>query len=134
MAYRIENAVSTVVGTAYVYVAGDPGKSAYEIAVENGFVGTEQEWLYSLVAVNVSAEKWTRENAKTAEFNGVNRSFTTVNPFMSSQMLVFYAGRLMNKDTEYTEKTDQTGIDWNADLDIPDPTIADLTFFYLKAE
>lgn len=27
---------------------GDPGKSAYEIAVENGFVGTEAEWLASL--------------------------------------------------------------------------------------
>lgn len=25
-----------------------PGKSAYEIAVENGFQGTEQEWLDSL--------------------------------------------------------------------------------------
>lgn len=29
--------------------AGVPGKSAYEIAVENGFEGTEQEWLESLV-------------------------------------------------------------------------------------
>lgn len=29
--------------------AGSPGKSAYEIAVENGFEGTEQEWLESLV-------------------------------------------------------------------------------------
>lgn len=29
--------------------AGAPGKSAYEIAVENGFEGTEQEWLESLV-------------------------------------------------------------------------------------
>lgn len=29
-------------------VPGRPGKSAYEIAVENGFVGTEQEWLESL--------------------------------------------------------------------------------------
>lgn len=28
---------------------GDPGESAYEIAVDNGFVGTEQEWLDSLV-------------------------------------------------------------------------------------
>lgn len=27
---------------------GDPGKSAYQIAVENGFVGTEAEWLASL--------------------------------------------------------------------------------------
>lgn len=29
-------------------VGGAPGKSAYEIAVENGFTGTEQEWLASL--------------------------------------------------------------------------------------
>ena len=30
-------------------VAGRPGKSAYELAVENGFSGTEAEWLASLV-------------------------------------------------------------------------------------
>ena len=28
---------------------GRPGKSAYEIAVENGFQGSEEEWLESLV-------------------------------------------------------------------------------------
>lgn len=28
---------------------GDPGESAYQIAIDNGFVGTEQEWLESLV-------------------------------------------------------------------------------------
>lgn len=28
---------------------GDPGESAYQIAVDNGFVGTEVEWLESLV-------------------------------------------------------------------------------------
>src|SRR5690625_2342276 len=27
---------------------GEPGKSAYEIAVEHGFVGSEEEWLESL--------------------------------------------------------------------------------------
>lgn len=27
---------------------GTPGKSAYQLAVYNGFVGTEQEWLNSL--------------------------------------------------------------------------------------
>lgn len=27
---------------------GAPGKSAYEIAVENGFKGSEKEWLQSL--------------------------------------------------------------------------------------
>lgn len=29
-------------------VQGQPGKSAYDIAVENGFEGTETEWLNSL--------------------------------------------------------------------------------------
>lgn len=28
--------------------SGPPGKSAYELAVENGFVGTEEQWLASL--------------------------------------------------------------------------------------
>lgn len=27
---------------------GDPGKSAYQVALDNGFKGTEQEWLASL--------------------------------------------------------------------------------------
>ena len=39
------NAVSTI---EPYWAKGDPGKSAYEIAVEHGFVGTEEEWLESL--------------------------------------------------------------------------------------
>lgn len=30
------------------YLKGDPGDSAYDVAVANGFEGTEQEWLDSL--------------------------------------------------------------------------------------
>ena len=33
------------------------GKSAYEIAVDNGFVGTEQEWLESLKSVLTEQDK-----------------------------------------------------------------------------
>ena len=36
-------------GQGVLYVTGTRGYSAYEIAVQNGFVGTEQEWLDSLV-------------------------------------------------------------------------------------
>lgn len=42
---------TTIAATSTVqpyYAKGDPGKSAYEIAVEQGFVGTEEEWLASL--------------------------------------------------------------------------------------
>lgn len=31
-----------------IYVRGDDGDSAYQVAIKNGFVGTEQEWLDSL--------------------------------------------------------------------------------------
>lgn len=31
-------------------IQGPEGKSAYEVAVENGFTGTEEEWLESLKA------------------------------------------------------------------------------------
>lgn len=34
--------------SASVDKAGPPGLSAYEVAVKNGFVGTEEEWLASL--------------------------------------------------------------------------------------
>ena len=42
---------TTIAATSTVqpyYAKGDPGKSAYEIAVEQGFVGTEEEWPESL--------------------------------------------------------------------------------------
>ena len=36
---------------------GEDGKSAYQIAVDNGFAGTELEWLNSLKATGLSAEE-----------------------------------------------------------------------------
>lgn len=36
-------------GKAVIDIAGTDGESAYEVAVANGFVGTEEEWLESLV-------------------------------------------------------------------------------------
>lgn len=33
------------------------GKSAYQVAVDNGFVGTEQEWLVSLKSVLTEQDK-----------------------------------------------------------------------------
>ena len=62
---RIETNAVTMPSVSNVYIAGgggssgggggsgggtgEDGKSAYEIAVENGFVGTEEEWLESLI-------------------------------------------------------------------------------------
>ena len=42
------NPVAFEVNLNPVPINGVNGKSAYEIALDNGFVGTEQEWLDSL--------------------------------------------------------------------------------------
>jgi len=54
--------VPTADGT--FYVSGPRGKSAYEVALDNGFVGTEGEWLASLEA-DSNAELTTHINAAT---------------------------------------------------------------------
>jgi hypothetical protein len=35
-------------------IKGPEGKSAYEVAIANGFVGTESEWLNSLVSLDLT--------------------------------------------------------------------------------
>lgn len=48
-------------------IKGEDGKSAYQIAVENGFEGTESEWLESLKGQDyVLTENDRHEIAKTA--------------------------------------------------------------------
>lgn len=49
---------------------GAPGKSAYQLAVEHGFVGTEAEWLASLKGADGggAAEDW-RELMGTGGFD-----------------------------------------------------------------
>ena len=49
-----------------VYVAGTRGYSAYEVAVRNGYVGTEQEWLASLVGATPDFEIGDVETGETA--------------------------------------------------------------------
>ena len=44
------------------YVKGLDGKSAYQIAVENGFEGTEKEWLESLEGYSPSVQLERKEN------------------------------------------------------------------------
>lgn len=53
-----------------------PGLSAYEIAVKNGFVGTEAQWLASLVGAD-GAEVEFRENAGWVEWRYVGAASWT---------------------------------------------------------
>ena len=39
-------------------IKGNTGKSAYQIAVDNGFIGTEQEWINDLKSIEWSSTNW----------------------------------------------------------------------------
>jgi hypothetical protein len=45
------NEITVTSDAVAVPLKGDKGDSAYTIAVRNGFVGTEQEWLANLRAI-----------------------------------------------------------------------------------
>lgn len=52
-------------------VQGAPGKSAYQLAVDHGFVGTEAEWLASLKGADGGAAEDWRELMGTGGFTVV---------------------------------------------------------------
>ncbi len=46
---------------------GEDGKSAYQIAVANGYVGTEAEWLESFTVTNTSVNEAIAENPEATK-------------------------------------------------------------------
>lgn len=62
------------VGTEAEWLESLKGKSAYDIAVENGFTGTEAEWLASLIGANGSTGQ-NGTNGKSAYELAVERGF-----------------------------------------------------------
>ncbi len=106
---------------------GETGKSAYEIAVDNGFVGTEAEWLESLkgettytdsaysLAVEYgfegTEEDWlaglkgeTGEKGETSISDAVNKSIlsvVSVNAYFTKSVSYDIFGRPTNKTEEY---------------------------------
>lgn len=50
---------------------GASGNSAYEIAVKNGFVGTEEEWLSSLKGDSFKFEDLTQEQLNMLNISGL---------------------------------------------------------------
>ena len=53
---------------------GDDGKSAYDIAVAHGFVGSEEEWLESLSAT-LDIEHLTKEEIDAISVSDFNDTF-----------------------------------------------------------
>jgi hypothetical protein len=61
---RVENQLSTTLvlnRDPSIYIRGERGFSAYQVAVANGFVGTEEDWLESLriqTELNWNSTNW----------------------------------------------------------------------------
>ena len=86
-------------------VAGLDGKSAYEIAVENGFEGTEEEWLESLVGPEgpagsiESAELSVVQGTLSNENNG-EREIQIASPIVFNAVM-----NAQNPDISYNNQT-----------------------------
>lgn len=73
---------------------GEDGKSAYEIAVDNGFIGTEEEWLDSLVGAGVPLQMSNLEQ---------DLALYTTNPAYYKEF--FYSGEDLTGYAIYTDNT-----------------------------
>ena len=80
-----------------LYRDGVNGKSAYEIAVQNGYLGTEQNWLSSLISGNNAI----KNEIPSGLINGLNTNFTSQYHFIPESVEVFLNGLKQQKITEY---------------------------------
>ena len=69
---------------------GDTGLSAYQIALNNGFIGSEVEWLQSLTPINVEHRIF--NETPIGVMNGSNIFFTSRNDFVPGSVTLFLNG------------------------------------------
>ena len=71
--------------TVVAFKKGDPGESAYKIAVRNGYVGTERQWLASLKGTNgvtIPGANGTTPRKGVDYFDGREVEFRVINGFI----------------------------------------------------
>ena len=79
---------------------GFTGISAYDIAVNNGFIGTEAQWLLGFYP--------TTNEIPIGLFDGVNATFTSLNGFVPETLTVFLNGILQKIIFDYNTIGDST--------------------------
>lgn len=84
---------------------GVPGPSAYQVAVANGFVGTEPQWLASLVPAVVN---FVKNEEPTGVFNGSNNVFLAQNDFVPESVEVFLNGMHLKLLSDYNTSGNRT--------------------------
>ena len=92
-------------------VKGDEGKSAYEVAVENGYKGTEQEWLDSLKGdgANITVDDVMSPTSTNPVQNKVVYAYIE-QKVNEAKNMAFTAGTLANSvDAKVTDLTATVG-------------------------
>ncbi len=95
----------------YPQSAGAAGLSAYEVAVKNGYVGTEAQWLDSLIGADGAAGK-DGVGIEEISINPVNGEMTV----LLSNSTMIYLGRVVGADGEDGVGIHSIDIDDNGDL------------------
>lgn len=99
------------------------GKSAYEIALQHGFKGTEKQWLESLVAnkeiIQAVVKEVVEETLKTA----------TKSALISEVTLL--ADKWVGEDSPYSQVVEAAGVTENSQVDLT-PSVEQLDIFYQK--
>mgnify|MGYP003290570604 CR=1 FL=1 len=100
------------------------GKSAYEIAVMNGFNGTEAEWLASLKAVITEEDikKIADEVTKNMSKQASSAKIGNVNIF---------ANKWVGADSPFSQVVDIEGVTENSQVDLT-PSVEQLAIFHDK--
>lgn len=78
-------------------IPGPRGKSVFDIAVENGFVGTEAQWLKTLV----SLDSRVYNEIPSGLLNGVNNIFTSINNFIPESLSILSNGISLKRTLDY---------------------------------
>jgi hypothetical protein len=111
-------------GTVVDWLNSLVGKSAYEIAVMHGFDGTEEQWLDSLVA-SVVEEALNIVASVTEE--ALKRA---AKPAVIGEVTLF-ADRWVGEDSPYSQVVEVAGATENSQVDLT-PSVEQLNTFYEK--
>ena len=79
------------------WAQGQAGLSAYQIAVNNGFVGSESQWIISLQGNS----KLVIDEPVTGVIDGSNAIFTVQNLFSANKFALYLNGVLQRLEEDY---------------------------------
>ena len=99
--FRVVVSESTSIIRVTAASLGVSGLSAYDIAVVNGFVGTQQQWLQSLQGQNSAANRNVVNELPQGLINGINATFSSLFSFIPESVVIIVNGLIQSQPNDY---------------------------------